>query len=216
MELSESALDSVFVITPGAARSQQHIGEGRLGPPFGTKPTSCPFAGTPSTHLGPRPWGSGRTCPMQQIIHIGATPPEENCAQFGAASYNEQSLLECSVYKRMLMRTSPPPDGASLLIKSFPYDGGHYREVCVSYEDSSEIACTYAFNLESKGPVEWDPIARYELAWFERRAVFQRGLRDGSVRETDVPAQYARSEPPSEVYARPADSTASLFALFPI
>ena len=60
----------------------------------------------------------------------------------GRPDYDEQSLLECKVFKRMLERLHPVPAEAlsSLIVKSFPHDFGSYREVCVRYEDTDPVA----------------------------------------------------------------------------
>lgn len=153
---------------------------------------------------------------MQTIIHLGASPTEENCAQFGSASYDEKSQIECLVFKRMLTRTSPPPAGADLIVKTFPYGSGHYREVCVRFDEHNERACAYALQLEATGPTKWDAIAAFELAWFERRSAYLRALRTSEVSDSDIPAQYTRAEPPAEIYALPTPSASDLFSRFPI
>ncbi|ASI68608.1 hypothetical protein BA022_08590 [Diaphorobacter nitroreducens] len=89
-----------------------------------------------------------------QIMNIGPVPCEENAAQVGRTDYDEQSLRECKVFKRMLERLHPVPADAlaSLIVKSFPHDFGSYREVCVRYEDTDPLATAYAFDLERDTP----------------------------------------------------------------
>ena len=46
-----------------------------------------------------------------QFIEIGPVPGEENCAQVGSPDYTEASLRECEVFRRMLYRLFPVPEG---------------------------------------------------------------------------------------------------------
>ena len=46
-----------------------------------------------------------------QYIEIGPVPGEENCAQVGSPDYTEASLRECEVFRRMLYRLFPVPEG---------------------------------------------------------------------------------------------------------
>lgn len=98
------------------------------------------------------------------FLTIGPSPIEEDCAPVGRPDYEERSRRECHVFLRQLERQFPPPDGASLFIKSFLHDFGAYREVCVRYARALE----YAYGLENDIPMYWDDIARYELCWHEQ------------------------------------------------
>lgn len=104
-------------------------------------------------------------------IELGAGPCEEQLASLGQDDYIERSKRECAVYNRMLLRLHPIPDGAKarLKVSGFRHDFGTYRESVVEYDLDDGVACDYAYDLESNGPLQWDNIARYELWWFEER-----------------------------------------------
>ena len=150
-----------------------------------------------------------------QIMSIGPVPCEENAAQVGRPDYDEQSLRECKVFKRMLERLHPVPadSQASLIVKSFPHDFGSYREVCVRFEDTDPVATGYAFDLERDTPEQWDAIARYELIWLERKAVFDRALRKNEMSPDDVPVSLRTAYLPDLPAGR---SFSELLAAFPI
>ena len=150
-----------------------------------------------------------------QIMNIGPVPCEENAAQVGRPDYDEQSLRECKVFKRMLERLHPVPadSQASLIVKSFPHDFGSYREVCVRFEDTDPVATGYAFDLERDTPEQWDAIARYELIWLERKAVFDRALRKNEMSPDDVPVSLRPAYLPDLPAGR---SFSELLAAFPI
>lgn len=138
---------------------------------------------------------------MKQEITIGAAPTEEGCAQLGSDDYQEKSQLECRVFKRMLERLHPIPENVDvrLQIKSERHEFGAYREVCVRFEDTCEVATTYAYELEAKGPTKWDPIAQYELTWFMTHAAYQRGVAEGRITTAELPQQYAQALPPGNL-----------------
>jgi hypothetical protein len=138
-----------------------------------------------------------------QIIQIGATPCEEECAQTGRSDYPERSRRECLVFQRMLERLYPAPDGACLEVKSFPHDFGGYREVCVCYDDENEAASEYAFRLERETPLKWDATARYELLWSERKARYKEATERGEINDGEIPVQYLTGDFP----ALPADKS---------
>jgi len=149
------------------------------------------------------------------IMTIGPGPCEESVAQVGSSGYEERSRRECQVFKRMLERLYPIPADcpATLIVKSFPHDFGAYREVCVRYDDNSEVASDYAFDLEANAPAEWDAIARYELIWLERLATLNRAVNKGEMSRDEVPAPYRGGQLP----ALPAGQTfGQLLAAFPI
>jgi hypothetical protein len=148
-----------------------------------------------------------------QYITIGATPCEEDCAQVGQADYPERSRRECLVFKRLLERMYPVPDGAWLKVKSFAHDFGSYREVCVCYEDQDEAACDYAYRLEEGTPAKWDAIARHELLWLDRKERFSQAAARGEITRDEIPARYRGEDFP----VLPADkSFTDLCAMFPL
>ena len=100
----------------------------------------------------------------RDYIDIGCTPHDEQCAQVGQDNYPEQSRKECRAFANQLVRLfGEPPEGASLVIKSFPHEFGSYREVVCWFEVDNEEARTYAFKLESEAPANWDEEAKKEL-----------------------------------------------------
>jgi hypothetical protein len=148
-------------------------------------------------------------------MNIGPVPTDESAAQVGRPDYDDQSLRQCQVFKRMLERLNPIPADASatLVVKSFPHDFGSYREVCVRYDDNVPAATDYAFALESDTPAEWDAIARYELTWLEHLGVLNRAVRAGEMSPADIPETYRSGQLPE----LPADLTFSeLLAAFPL
>jgi hypothetical protein len=138
-----------------------------------------------------------------EIISIGTTPCEEECAKVGRPDYEERSQRECLVFRRMLQRLYPAPNGARLTVKSFSHDLGGYREVCVRYDDEDEAACEYAFRLERETPLKWDAIACYELLWSERKTHYIEAARKGEITRDEISAWYLTGDFP----ALPADKT---------
>ena len=71
-----------------------------------------------------------------QYIEIGPVPGEENCAQVGSPDYTEVSSRECEVFRRMLYRLFPVPEGLPVAYvgRTHPHDFGNYREVSIRYE----------------------------------------------------------------------------------
>jgi hypothetical protein len=132
-------------------------------------------------------------------IALGSAPYDERCAQFGTPTYPERSVIECRVFRRMLMRRFPlPPNGSAVLtIERSPRGCDFYREVCVGYEGRG--GATYALKLEGRGPARWDRIARAELIWHCARRLFTRLVDKGFLREGEVPQAYLDSDPPENV-----------------
>lgn len=130
------------------------------------------------------------------FIEIGPSPTEETCAQVGSDNYQRESSVQCKVFRRMLNRLFPLPEGvdAVVSIKSFPHDFGSYREVVCHYDPENEAEADYAFRLERETPERWDAIAAWELIWFSQQQSFVDAVRAGELAE--VPTFYAGSEPP--------------------
>jgi len=150
-----------------------------------------------------------------QLMTIGSAPCDESCAQVGSDDYEERSLHECQVFKRLLERLVPLPVDArvGLIVQSFARDFGPYREVCIRYDSSDGDACDYAYLLEVNSPAHWDAVARYELCWLDRMAQLQRAVHAGAMRSDDVPHAYRIGALP----ALPADRTfAELLAAYPL
>jgi hypothetical protein len=136
---------------------------------------------------------------LNDCINIGPVPSEEQSAQVGTAQYLERSERECAVFKRMLDRLYPVPEGvaASIAVSSFPHDFGPYREVCVKFDGTCAKAMDYAYGIDANAPTTWDAIAKYELAWRERRDAFRRAFGAGDLQADNFPSQYALDRLPA-------------------
>ena len=143
-------------------------------------------------------------------IELGPVPAEESCAQVGQPDFPERSRRECLVFRRMLQRLFPVPDGLQVqyVTRSHQHDYGTYREVAVGYSGNgtpagASAAEDFAFAVERGTPSQWDPIAQYELAWFERRQVLARAVASGEIDACSLPEHYRDTVPPT----LPAGST---------
>ena len=148
-------------------------------------------------------------------IEIGPVPGEENYAQVGSSDYTEASLRECEVFRRMLARLFPVPAGLPVAYvgRTHPHDFGNYREVSIRYDDSDSQAVEFAYEVERSAPGEWDAIARYELAWYERKRAIDQAVREQRLRPDEVPATFRTADPP----VLPADTQfAELLASHPL
>jgi hypothetical protein len=106
-----------------------------------------------------------------EYIELGPVPAGEPCAQVGTDNYLARSMRECEVFRRMLERVLPIPEGLPVkyVVRSHPHDFGTYREVSVRYSSDDAAACDFAFQVESSVPDGWDPVAQQELADLQRR-----------------------------------------------
>jgi hypothetical protein len=97
-----------------------------------------------------------------EYIELGPVPAGEPCAQVGTDNYLARSMRECEVFRRMLERVFPIPEGLSVkyVVRSHPHDFGTYREVSVRYSSGDPVACDFAFQVESSVPDGWDLTAR--------------------------------------------------------
>ena len=68
-----------------------------------------------------------------EYIELGPVPAGEPCAQVGTDNYLARSMRECEVFRRMLERVLPIPEGLPVkyVVRSHPHDFGTYREVSV-------------------------------------------------------------------------------------
>ena len=77
---------------------------------------------------------------MYDTMQIGSTPYNMDCAQVGSENYDTKSQIECNAFLHQIKRVcGEPPQGARLVVKSFPHDFGSYREVCVVYDAENEV-----------------------------------------------------------------------------
>ena len=100
-----------------------------------------------------------------EYIEPGPVPAGEPCAQVGTDNSLARSMRECEVFRRMLERVLPIPEGLPVkyVVRSHPHDFGTYREVSVRYSGDDAAACNFAFQVESSVPDVWDPVAQQEL-----------------------------------------------------
>jgi hypothetical protein len=98
------------------------------------------------------PGGERITHPMN-ILEIGGTPAEEDCAQIGPdqpAGGPANNKLECEAYIVALRRQyGDEPDGSRLFVKSNSHDYGTYREVAYRYDFTQEAHRAYAERVEN-------------------------------------------------------------------
>jgi hypothetical protein len=105
-------------------------------------------------------------------IHIGPAPWGETCAQAGTVGYADRARMECEVFRRMLLRLFPVPEGvnARLRVKGSDHDFGTYYEVVAVVNDDDQQAMDYAMAVKHGHPERWDAVAVAEMLWFEERA----------------------------------------------
>ena len=92
-------------------------------------------------------------------------------AQVGTNNHLANSMHECEVYRRMLARVFPIPEGLPVkyVVRSHPHDFGAYREVSVRFCGGDQAASEFAGLVESSVPDCWDPVALQELADLQRQ-----------------------------------------------
>ena len=108
---------------------------------------------------------------MKEIVYLGSSPPEEQCAQVGTEDYQAQSRKECRAYINQLYRflvanghaKENLPEGFALITKTEPHDYGSYIEVVAKFNDEDESSWNLALLLEGSGPAFWDEEAKKEL-----------------------------------------------------
>ena len=151
---------------------------------------------------------------VMQHLDIGPTPAAESCAQVGSDTYAAASRIECRVFVRMLTRLFAVPGdvNARFQARCHSHDFGSYRSVAVAY-GSNERDAEFAFRVEDEVPECWDDIARYELAWFEKRAGLDSAALRGALASEDVPELLCDSVPPDLPIG---PSFAELLASYPL
>ena len=128
-------------------------------------------------------------------VTVGPTPAEESCAQVGSITFPERSRIECRVFRRMLARHFPVPEGvqARLVIKQAEHEYGLYREVVVRCVGAS--GWSYALQVERGAPPVWDEIAHAELIWYCVRRAVNIAEEKGWVKSAELPSEFCLSEP---------------------
>ncbi len=133
-----------------------------------------------------------------EYIELGPVPAGESCAQVSTDNYLATSMRECQVYRRMLARVFPIPEGlpVKFVVRSHPHDFGPYREVSIGFADGNQAAVDFAYQVESALPESWDVVALYELTWFRRRDESFKAAREGALPGEGEPRPYATSSVP--------------------
>lgn len=95
---------------------------------------------------------------MRDYITVGSTPSDEPCVQVTpGGGYASAMREECQRFIGLIRETvGPEPPGASLRIRWEDHDFGRYAEVAVYYDDTDEVATTYAYRVEAEAPTHWD------------------------------------------------------------
>lgn len=100
---------------------------------------------------------------MKELVYIGSSPAEEDCAQAGTEDFTIRNKRECMAYLHQLQRVyGLVPHGARLFIRTELHDFGPYREVVCEFDPDEEQAVDYAYAVET-GCSNWDQEARTEL-----------------------------------------------------
>ena len=93
----------------------------------------------------------------EDVIYLGSTPSNEDCAQVGSPDYPERSRAECRAFITAIKRVcGEPPEGARLTIKSESHDFGTYREVAIIFDGTSKEAADYADKVDRHAPATWE------------------------------------------------------------
>lgn len=98
-------------------------------------------------------------------LYIGPTPVNENCAQVGDPDFNMKASKEMKAFINQLYRTFPDAteNSVKFRIKWELHDFGKYGEVVVDYNCEDEMSYSYALNIDSNIPENWDEEALKEL-----------------------------------------------------
>jgi hypothetical protein len=97
-------------------------------------------------------------------LELSSAPVGEECAQLGSDGYYERAQKECKSLIRQLRRQfGNEPVGARLYVKSNPHDFGSYYEVACKFDENSQEAIEYAYNIEANMPENWDAVAKAEF-----------------------------------------------------
>jgi hypothetical protein len=95
---------------------------------------------------------------MFDVIDLGPTPNEEQCAQVGAQRFDFCARLECNTYIAALIANyGIPPPGAKFFIKRHPHRSAEYYEVQLRYDPMNGDHTPYA-ELIDGGLSTWRPL----------------------------------------------------------
>ncbi len=101
---------------------------------------------------------------MKDYLEFETTPFNEPCSQIGDEEYTRDSILECRVLQRQIIRTvGEPPEGSHFYRRSCPHDFGTYHELALSFDDNDESHTEYMQSVERNFPANWDEQSLREL-----------------------------------------------------
>jgi hypothetical protein len=93
----------------------------------------------------------------EDIIWLGPSPANEDCAQVGDPNYAARARDECRAYVRAIRSVcGPEPEGARLVIRPLPHDYGSYFEVAVVFDPDNQQAARYAALVDDTAPRTWE------------------------------------------------------------
>jgi hypothetical protein len=106
---------------------------------------------------------------MRDYLTIGAVPIDEDCAQVGTATYQQDANAECKRFVQLLRDTFPwlEDEDTYFKVKGFAHDFGNYYEVVVCYDSSDETSANKAVFVENCTPQKWGDETVYTEADFE-------------------------------------------------
>lgn len=128
-------------------------------------------------------------------ISFGSAPYTQYCCLPGAANYEERSVVECTVFRRMLLRLQPIPwsTTAAVTIENCATDPEIERKVCVRFR--GKAGWDYARHLLEHIPRRWDDIALREITWYCRRRLFALLVHKGLTPASNVPVEFQAIDP---------------------
>lgn len=131
-----------------------------------------------------------------EMLPLGSVPLGETFSLVGERHYDEKSLVECQVLRRMLLRLHPLPKkgAAALTIENCCPHTLAERQVCVRFR--GRAGTSYALHLERHRPRNWDAVASRDIHWFVRRRMLELLVLRGLTARDAVPAEFLLDEPP--------------------
>lgn len=104
----------------------------------------------------------------KEIVYIGASPTEVDCAQTTQPDFMQRARLELNLYKQQLEEMYPAPEGAYFAIKWQSHDFGSYGEVVAVFDPSNQDHEIWAFKSEDGCP-HWSESSLKELQAYESK-----------------------------------------------
>lgn len=93
---------------------------------------------------------------MKDIIYLGPTPADEECAQSGDSDFSSENFKECLTFKLQLEKQFSLFKGiVRFKLKTENHDFGAYKEVVVEYDDENQSSSAAAFEIEENAARNW-------------------------------------------------------------